>query len=139
MEFEAQFNKKSRTKEGYPIIELFVSESVWSETDKLTNAIFNLAQSMRGEIKKFVEAMEKEMSRHDEYKKDSWKEMGVGRIRERIEDEFQEFCKSKDDESKASELVDIANFCMMGWNHLTDASIRKCEAPHSWRGEESKV
>jgi len=47
MQFEAQFNKKNRTKEGYPILELFVSEKVWLETDKLTNAIFELKQNTK--------------------------------------------------------------------------------------------
>jgi hypothetical protein len=76
---------------------------------------------IRPEIMRFAEIMETKMAQNDEWKGDSWKDLHYKDIHERIEDEWKEYLEAEHKELKEymqDELIDIANFCMMGWNNM---------------------
>jgi NTP pyrophosphatase (non-canonical NTP hydrolase) len=76
---------------------------------------------MREEIKRFAEAMEEKMSKHDDDREDSWKRESPKWLFDRLMEETSEAkeCTENLDGAKfCEELIDIANFAMMAF-HLT--------------------
>jgi len=68
-------------------------------------------ENLRPELVSFAEEMESVLKAHDEDRGDSWKTCDIDFLQTRLEDEVQEYKQFED----FSELLDIANFCMMLW------------------------
>ena len=70
---------------------------------------------MRKELEQFAKAMELKLCEKDPEYGDSWKTMPVGELLDRLRMEIEEFHFNPEDKS---ELIDIANVCMMIWYRL---------------------
>ena len=73
-------------------------------------------KEIRKEILEFAEQMEMVMQENDGDKGDSWKNLSIDFLDEKIDEEFYEWFESGD----KAELIDIANVAMMLWHRLTD-------------------
>jgi len=65
--------------------------------------------NMRDEILDFAKEMDKTMNRHQVSKGDSWKTCEISFLKNKLGEEYEEFIETV----RPSELIDIANICMM--------------------------
>lgn len=71
---------------------------------------------IRPEIMKFAEHMEVIMRVHDDKKGDSWKTMRIIDLKNMMAKEWLEYTRFEHE----TELIDIANFCMMIWHRESE-------------------
>lgn len=89
---------------------------VFKVLNTLDEEIFRELNPIRSEIMAFAVAMESKMKKHDPVKRDSWKTMDLEELEDMLNDTINAYELSP--YSDYSEMVDIANFCMMLWNRV---------------------
>jgi len=92
-----------------------------------------MMEEIRPELREFVSAMEQKMAEKDKEYGDSWKSVHGDLLYRKFAEEVAEF---EDNPTDTSELVDIANVCMMLWKRQTRNDERFANVKHEGEKDE---
>ena len=74
---------------------------------------------MRSEVEKFAEAMEEVLQKHDPDKGDSWVELPLPYLENKLVEEIGELRDAIGINVRKHEMLDVANIMMMLWNRYS--------------------
>lgn len=84
---------------------------------------------MASEVIDFGKAMNDKLRKMYPIKGNSWKNMSIMELENLLKTEWDEHDTNKKD---GSELVDIANFCMMIWSKLNSKTLRELKTEYDY-------